>query len=72
MEEIDTGNLILTRREGETIVINDNIKITVSKIVASRGGAQIHLAIKAPKTMSVHRQEIWDKIQSQEHNGNIK
>ncbi len=51
--------LILTRRIGESVVIGDDVKITV---LAVRGN-QIRLGIEAPKEVSVHRLEIHQKIQ---------
>ncbi len=53
--------LILTRRIGETIRIADNIKVTV---LASRGN-QIRLGIDAPKAISVHREEIHQRIEDE-------
>lgn len=52
--------LILTRRAKEAIVIGDNkeIKITVLNI---RGG-QVQFGIDAPKDISVHREEVYDRI----------
>lgn len=52
--------LILTRRTKEAIVIGDNkeIKITVLNI---RGG-QVQFGIDAPKSVSVHREEVYDRI----------
>lgn len=61
----DIGNLILTRREGETIIIGDNISITVSRIDANKMGQRVHLSVQAPKNLSVHRQEIWKKIEEE-------
>lgn len=54
--------LILTRRTKEAIVIGDNkeIKITVLNI---RGG-QVQFGIDAPKNVPVHREEVYDRIQS--------
>jgi len=51
--------LILTRNSGESIIINNNI---VVRVLSIRGG-QIRLGIDAPKEISVHREEIHDKIQ---------
>ena len=53
--------LILTRRPGETIRINDDVSITVLAVK----GTQIRLGIEAPKGVSVHREEIWNKIQQE-------
>ena len=54
--------LILTRRTKEAIVIGDNkeIKITVLNI---RGG-QVQFGIDAPKSVSVHREEVYDRIKA--------
>lgn len=54
--------LILTRRIGETIIIGDDISITLLGIK----GHQIRLGINAPKEISVHREEIYEKIKSGE------
>ena len=53
--------LILTRKIGESIIIGDNIKITVLGI--NRG--QIKIGIDAPKEVAVHREEIYEKIQNE-------
>ena len=55
--------LILTRRIGETIIINDNITVTVLGVK----GCQVRLGINAPKDVSVDRQEIHDKKQLEIH-----
>jgi carbon storage regulator len=56
--------LILTRRENETIVIADDITITVLSIK----GNQVRLGINAPKNVSVHREEIYARIQQEKRN----
>lgn len=53
--------LILTRKLGESITIGDNIKITVLGI----NGKQVKLGIRAPDKVSVHREEIYNKIQDE-------
>ncbi len=53
--------LILTRHLGETIVIGDDIHITVLGIQ----GGQIRLGINAPKDLSVHRLEVYHRIQNE-------
>ena len=57
--------LILTRRVGETVVIGDDVNVTVLGIK----GNQVRLGIKAPKEISVHREEIYRRI-CREENGN--
>lgn len=54
--------LILSRREDESIVIGDDIKITILK--PERRGVT-RLGITAPRSVPVHREEIYQKIQSQ-------
>lgn len=53
--------LILTRRIGETIIINDDINITVLGI----SGGIARLGFKAPKDTSINREEIWLRIQEE-------
>lgn len=55
------GGLILTRRVGESIVINENIRITNLGIK----GHQVRLYIDAPRDIPVHREEIFDKIKKE-------
>ena len=52
--------LLLCRKPGEKIIIGDDIEITVLNIV----GRIVRIGIEAPKDVSVHRQEIFLKIQS--------
>ncbi len=53
--------LALTRKVGESIVIADNIEITIIAIT----GDQIKLGIDAPKNISIHRKEIYLQIQEE-------
>jgi carbon storage regulator len=57
--------LILTRRVGESIIISDNVTITVLGV----RGFQVRLGINAPKDISVHREEIYNRIQEEKANG---
>ena len=50
--------LILTRKVGETLVIGDEVEVTV----LSMKGNQIRLGVKAPKEVAVHREEIARKL----------
>jgi carbon storage regulator len=53
--------LVLTRKMGETIAIDDHIKITVVQIK----GKQVRLGIDAPKETKIHREEIYQAIHEQ-------
>lgn len=53
--------LILSRRVGETIRINDDISITVLGV----NGMQVRLGVDAPDSVVVHRQEVYDRIQAE-------
>jgi carbon storage regulator len=53
--------LILTRRIGETIVINGNIRVTVLGVK----GAQVRVGIEAPADMPVDREEIHERKQQE-------
>jgi carbon storage regulator len=50
--------LVLTRRAGESIMIDNEIELKVLKI----RGSQVHLGIDAPKKSAVHRKEVWLRI----------
>ena len=54
--------LVLSRRIGESLVIADDIRLTVLGV----SGGQVRLGIEAPKHISVHREEIYDKIQQEQ------
>ena len=51
--------LILTRKVGETLMIGDDISITVLAVK----GNQVRIGVNAPRDVGVHRKEIYDRIQ---------
>ncbi len=53
--------LILTRKVGETVVIGDDIRVTVVNL----SGYQVRLGVDAPKEISVYREEIYDRLQTE-------
>ena len=53
--------LVLGRREGESIVIGDDVEVFV--VSAEKG--QVRLGIVAPKDVAVHRREVWEKIKAE-------
>jgi carbon storage regulator len=66
-EQGDIEMLILTRRVGETLVIGDEVTVTVLGIK----GNQVRIGVNAPKDVSVHREEIYERIQ-REKQGDIE
>jgi len=58
----ETAMLILTRRVGETVVIGDDVDVTVLGVK----GNQVRLGVKAPREVSVHREEIYKRIKAEE------
>ena len=59
--------MVLSRKKNESIVINNNITVTVVEI----RGDKVRLGIQAPKEIPVHRREIYDAIHAQEDASDI-
>ena len=53
--------LILTRRVGETLMIGDEVTVTVLGVK----GNQVRIGVNAPKDVAVHREEIYDRIRKE-------
>jgi carbon storage regulator len=54
--------LILTRRVGETVMIGNDVTVTILGVK----GNQVRVGINAPKTVAVHREEIYERIKREE------
>jgi carbon storage regulator len=57
--------LILTRRVGETLMIGNDISITVLGVK----GSQVRIGVDAPKEVAVHREEIFERINAEQDEG---
>ena len=54
--------LILTRRVGETVMIGEEVTVTVLGVK----GNQVRIGVNAPKTVAVHREEIFERIKAEQ------
>ncbi|HHX83127.1 MAG TPA: carbon storage regulator CsrA [Pseudomonadaceae bacterium] len=57
--------LILTRRVGETLMVGDDVTVTVLGVK----GNQVRIGVNAPKDVAVHREEIYDRIRKENEGG---
>jgi len=54
--------LVLTRRVNETLVVGDDVTVTILSV----SGNQVRIGIQAPRHVSIHREEIYEKIKRQQ------
>jgi carbon storage regulator len=59
--------LILTRRDGETVMIGNDVTVTVLGVK----GNQVRVGVNAPRDVAVHREEIFERIKREEEGGNV-
>lgn len=60
--------LILTRRVGETLMIGDEVTVTVLGVK----GNQVRIGVNAPKEVAVHREEIYDRIKREQETSHVQ
>lgn len=60
--------LVLTRKIGESLIIGDDVEITVLSV----RGNQVKLGVNAPKEIAVHRQEIYERIKAAEDSNSVE
>jgi len=59
--------LILTRRVGETLISGDDVTVTVLGVKSN----QVRIGVNAPKHVSVHREEIYERIKSESYGSDV-
>ena len=65
--EDEKGCLGLGRYLGESIMIGDDVEVMVTRMQRN----QVILSVKAPKKVTVHRKEIWDRVQAERKDGAV-
>jgi carbon storage regulator len=58
--------LILTRRVGESLMIGNNVTVTVLGV----NGNQVRVGVNAPKNVEVHREEVYERVQAERNGAN--
>lgn len=53
--------LVLTRKKGESIIIGDEIEVTIVEVI----GEQVRVGVKAPKEIAIHRKEVYLEIKEE-------
>jgi carbon storage regulator len=60
--------LILTRRVGEAVMVGSEVTVTVLGVK----GNQVRIGVDAPKHVAVHREEIFERIRREQHDGGVQ